>query len=83
MYSNMRNNVQAHAYQLMYEHTRSDVQYTTSTHKPTVAVQKIHTWCTWISECNVSRVLPARQAREWHTRKSGLVRHTREWQLVL
>jgi len=28
----------------MYEHTRSHVQYNTSTREPTVAVQKIRTW---------------------------------------
>jgi len=87
--AHMRSDVRQHVKQCtstsvsIYEHTRSDVQYNTSTRKPTVAVQKIHTWCTRVHKYNVSHVLPASQARKWHTRKSGLVWHTRERQVVL
>jgi len=76
MCSNTRSNVQVHAYQCM------------STREPTKAVQKIHAsvhryMSNWT---NVSRALPARQARERQTRKSGThasgkyyCLHTRAW----
>jgi len=66
----------------MYEHTRSIVQAHASLQLLYRRYMRgVHRYAS--NRTSVSRALPACQARERHTHKSGLVRHTREWQVLL